>query len=214
VAIGKSLGRRIVSTLNLILWLAFLIVLVIVFTPLTAYMLKPLEVKEDIRKADVIVVLSGGIDKGRFLNLVSSQRMARGAQLYFEGRAKKILFSGGIPKKGEVAESAVMAQEAKRLNIPAGDILVEKRSQSTHEKIVEVKKMTEALHWKSLILVTSYSNMKRSLMGFEYAGFKVYPAPADPYEKYADGPLERLSLFNELIHEYLGIIYYKIKGWI
>jgi uncharacterized SAM-binding protein YcdF (DUF218 family) len=198
----------------LILWLAFLIILVIAFTPLTGYMVKPLEVKEDIRKADVIVVLSGGIDKGRYLSLASSQRMVRGAQLYFEGRAKKILFSGGIPPKNGVAEAAVMAQEAKRLNIPAEDILVEKRSQSTHEKVVEVKKMTEALRWKSLILVTSYSKMKRSLMAFEYAGFKVYPAPADPHEKYADGPLERISLFRELIHEYVGIIYYKIRRWI
>ena len=214
MAIGRSFGRRIVSTLNLILWLAFLIVLVIAFTPLTGYMVKPLEVKEDIRKADVIVVLSGGIDKGRYLSRASSQRMVRGAQLYFEGRAKKILFSGGIPPKNGVADAAVMAQEAKRLNIPAEDILVERRSQSTHEKVVEVKKITEALRWKSLILVTSYSKMKRSLMAFEYAGFKVYPAPADPYEKYADGPLERLSLFRELIHEYVGIIYYKIRGWL
>ena len=214
MAIGRSFGRRIISILNLFLWLAFLAVLVIAFTPLTRYMLKPLEVKEDIRKADVIVVLCGGIDKGRYLSRVSSQRMVRGAQLYFEGKAKKILFSGGIPPKKGVAEAAVMAQEAKRLNIPAEDILVEKRSQSTHEKVVEVKKMTEALRWKSLILVTSYSKMKRSLMAFEYAGFKVYPAPADPHEKYADGPLERISLFRELIHEYVGIIYYKIRRWI
>jgi len=213
VAIANSFGRGIVSTLNLLLWLAFLIVLVIAFTPLTAYMLKPLGVREDIRKADVIVVFSGGIDKGRYLSLVSSQRMVRGAQLYFEGRAKKILFSGGISKKNGVAEAPVMAQEARRLNIPAEDILVEKRSQSTHEKVVEVKKMTEALRWKSILLVTSYSQMKRSLMAFEDAGFKVYPAPADPYEKYADGPLERLGLFNELIHEYVGVIYYKIRGW-
>ena len=214
MAIGRSLGRRIVSTLNLILWLAFLIVLIIAFTPLTAYMLKPLEVKEDIRKADVIVVLSGGIDKGRYLSLVSSQRMVRGAQLYFEGRAKKILFSGGIPQKIGVAESAVMAQEAKRLRIPAEDILVEKRSQSTHGQVVEVKNMTEALRWKSLILVTSYSQMKRSLMAFENAGFKVYPAPADPHEKFADGPRERLGLFRDLIYEYVGVIYYKIRGWL
>jgi uncharacterized SAM-binding protein YcdF (DUF218 family) len=198
----------------LILWLAFLVVLVIAFTPLTRYMLKPLEVKQDIRKADVIVVLCGGIDKGRYLSMISSQRMVRGAQLYFEGEAKKILFSGGIPPKNGVAEAAVMAQEAKRLNIPAEDILVERRSQSTHEKVVEVKKITEALRWKSLILVTSFCKMKRSLMAFEYAGFKVYPAPADPYEKYADGPLERLSLFTALIHEYGGIVYYKIRGWI
>ena len=214
MAIGKSFGRRIVSTLNLILWLALLIVLAVAFTPLTAYMLKPLEAKEDIRKVDVIVVLSGGIDRGRYLSLVSSQRMVRGVQLYFEGRAKKILFSGGIPPNKGVAEAAIMAQEAKRFNIPAEDILVDKRSQSTHEKVVEVKKMTEALRWKSILLVTSYSQMKRSLMAFEDAGFKVYPAPADPYEKYADGPLERLGLFKELIHEYVGIIYYKFRGWL
>ena len=214
MAIGKSFGRRIVFTLSLILWLVFLIVLVIAFTPLTAYMLKPLEVKEDIRKADVIVVLSGGIDKGRYLSLVSSQRMVRGAQLYFEGRAKKILFTGGVPKENGVTESAVMAQEARRLNIPAEDIFVERRSQSTHEKVEEVKKMAGALRWKSILLVTSHSNMKRSLMAFEDAGFKVYRAPADPYEKYADGPLERLDLFTELVHEYGGVIYYKIRRWL
>jgi uncharacterized SAM-binding protein YcdF (DUF218 family) len=140
--------------------------------------------------------------------------MVRGAQLYFEGRAKKILFSGGIPQKNVVAEAAVMAQEARRLNIPAEDILVEKRSQSTHEKAVEVKKITEPLRWKSLILVTSYSKMKRSLMAFEYAGFKVYPAPADPTEKYLVDPLGRLGLFKELIYEYAGIIYYKFRGWV
>ena len=100
------------------------------------------------------------------------------------------------------------------MNIPAEDILVERRSQSTHEKVVEVKKITEAQRWKSLILVTSCCRMKRSLMAFEYAGFKVYPAPADPYEKYADGPLERLSVFTALIHEYGGVVYYKIRGWI
>jgi uncharacterized SAM-binding protein YcdF (DUF218 family) len=214
VAMGRSFGRRLISTLNLILWLVFFAALVIAFTPLTRYMLKPLEVKEDIRKADVIVVLCGGIDKGRYLSLVSSQRMVRGAQLYFEGKAKKILFSGGIPPQKGVAEAAVMAQEARRLNIPAEDILVEKRSQNTQEKVAEVKKITEALRWKSILLVTSCCKMKRSLMAFEYAGFKVYPAPADPYEKYAEGPMERLSLFGELIHEYGGIVYYKIRGWL
>ena len=214
MAMGKSFGRRIVSALNLILWLAFLGALAIAFTPLTRYMLKPLEVKEDVRKADVIVVLCDGIDKGRYLSVLSSHVMVRGAQLYFEGKAKKILFAGGIRPQRGVAEAAVMAQEAKRLNIPAEDILMEKRSQTTHEKVVELKKMTEALRWKSIILVTSYCKMKRSLMSFEYAGFKVYPAPADPYEKYADGPMERVSLFGDLIHEYVGIVYYKVRGWL
>lgn len=212
VAKDRSLGGRIVFILNWILWLAFLLVLVIILTPLTGHMLKPLRVREDIRKADFIVVLSGGINRGRYLSLVSSQRMVRGAQLYFEGRAKKMLFTGGTPEKIGVAEAAVMAQEAKRLNVPAEDILLETRSKNPYEQVGEIKKIAGPLHWKSLLLVTSYSNMKRSLMIFEYAGFKVYPAPADPYEKYVDDPLGRLSLFKQLIHEYRGILYYKIRG--
>jgi len=211
VAIGKS---KIVSTLNTILWLVFISVLVIAFTPLTRYMLRPLTVKEDIRKADVIVVLSGGIDKGRYLSLISSHRMVRGAQLYFEGKAKKILFSGGIPEKIGVAEAAVMAQEARRLNIPAADILLEKRSKNIHEQAVEFKKIAPPQQWKGVLLVTSHSRMKRSLMAFEYVGFKVYPAPADPYEKYVDDFFGRLSLFKQLVREYGGIIYYKMRGWI
>ncbi|MBI5967206.1 MAG: YdcF family protein [Deltaproteobacteria bacterium] len=205
---------RIVSTLNTILWLVFISVLVIALTPLTRYLLRPLMVKEDIRKADVIVVLSGGIDKGRYLSLISSQRMVRGSQLYFEGRAKKILFSGGIPEKIGVAEAAVMAQEARRLNIPAADILLEKHSKNIHEQAVEVKKIAPSQQWKSVLLVTSYSRMKRSLMAFEYVGFKVYPAPADPYEKYVDDFFGRLSLFKQLVREYGGMIYYKMRGWI
>lgn len=214
MAKDKSWGRRIIGILNLILWLAFLVILLITCTPVTGYMLKPLMVKEDIRNADVIVVLAGGIDKGRYLGFVSCQRLTRGAQLYFEGRAKKILFSGGIPKEIGVAEAVIMAQEARRLNIPAEDMILEKRSKRTHEQAMEIKKIAEPLRWKSLLLVTSFSHMKRSLMAFEQVGFKVYPAPADPYEKYIDDPLGRLNLFQQLIHEYGGIIYYKVRGWI
>jgi hypothetical protein len=53
--------------------------------------------------------------------------------------------------------------------------------------------------------------MKRSLMIFGHAGLKVYPAPADPYEKYVDDPIDRLSLLKQLIPEYWGILYHKIR---
>jgi uncharacterized SAM-binding protein YcdF (DUF218 family) len=189
-------------------------ILAVAYSPLNGYMIKPLAVKEDIRNADVIVVLGGGIDEGRYLSLISSHRLLRGAQLYFEGRAKKLIVSGGDPRKVGVAEATVMGQEARRLNIAAGDLIMEKRSRRTHEQAEEIKKISKTQNWKSILLVTSFSHMKRSLMVFEQAGFKVYPAPADPYEKYTRDFLGNLQLFKLLLHEYLGIIYYRIKGWI
>ena len=214
MANGRSLIGKIFFILHLLLWLALLLVVVIAYTPLTLYMLKPLTVHEEIKNADLILVLGGGMDKGRYLTLVSSYRLVKGAQLYFEGRANKILVSGGIPGKVNVPEAAVMAQEARRLKIPAEDILLEKKSRNTHEQAVEVKKISDSLKMKSILLVTSFSHMKRSLMAFENLGFKIYPAPADPYEKYTDDPMGRLCLFPKLVHEYGGIVYYKIRGWI
>ncbi|MBP1716019.1 MAG: hypothetical protein H6Q42_4222, partial [Deltaproteobacteria bacterium] len=32
--------------------------------------------------------------------------------------------------------------------------------------------------------------------------------------RYASAPMERLDLFGKLVHEYGGMIYYRIKGWI
>ncbi len=183
-------------------------------TPVTRYLLKPLTVAEDLREADLIVVLGGGVNQGRFLTLVSSHRMVKGVQLYFEGKAPKILFSGGMPGKATVSEASVLGQEARRLKVPPEDILLEKKSKNTHDQAVEVKKIADRLRVKSILLVTSFSHMKRALMAFEKAGFKVYPSFADPNEKYADNPMDRLGLFFWLIHEYAGMVYYQIRGWI
>jgi uncharacterized SAM-binding protein YcdF (DUF218 family) len=210
----RLLGQRFLFFANLGLWIALFFVLTIAFTPLTQFMLRPLTIQEEIKDADLVVVLGGGVDQGRYLTLRSSHRMVRGIQLYFEGRAKKILFSGGIVGRATVAEASVMNQEARRLRVPPEDILLEKKSKNTHDQAIEVKKIAEPLQMKSILLVTSFSHMKRALMAFEQLGFKVYPAFADPYEKYTDEPLRRLSLFPKLLHEYGGIIYYRVRGWI
>jgi uncharacterized SAM-binding protein YcdF (DUF218 family) len=214
VAKGRFFGRKIFSVLSLILWLALFLLLVIAFTPLTSLLLKPLAIQEEIKEADLIVVLGGGVNKGRYLTLVTAHRVVRGAQFYFDGKAPKILFSGGSPGRAGVSEASVMAQEARRLRIPEGDMILEKKSRDTHENAVEVKKITDSMRAKSILLITSYSHMKRAVMVFEHAGFKVYPAPADPVEKYPDHPLDRLDLFPKLVHEYAGIVYYKIRDWI
>lgn len=211
---GRSLVKKLFFILHLFLWLSLLIVVAIAYTPLTLYMLKPLTVQEEIRDADLIVVLGGGVDKGRYLTLVSSHRMIRGAQLYFEGRANRILFSGGMLPERTVPEASVMAQEGRRLKIPAENMILDKKSQNTHEQAVEVKRIADSLQLKSILLVTSFSHMKRSLMAFEQVGFKVYPAAADPYERYAEGPIDRFCVFPKLVHEYAGMVYYKIRGWI
>ncbi len=212
---SRSFFHKIYIFAHLFLWLAFFSLLAIAYTPLTGYMMKPLSMREEVRDADLIVVLGGGItDGGNYLNLTSAHRIMRGAQLYLEGRADKILFSGGMPGEKKVPEATVMGQEARKLRIPSADILLEKKSKNTREQGVEVKKIAESLQLKSILLVTSFSHMKRSVMVFESMKFKVYPAYADPYENYVQYPLGRVCLFSQIVHEYGGILYYKVRGWI
>lgn len=182
--------------------------------PLNEYMLEALKTTEEIRQADVIVVLGGGINRGRFLTGTSTQRLVRGAQLYFAGWAPKILFAGGDPFQKGIPEALILAQEAKKLKIPEKDIIMEKSSKDTHGQVREIKKIADKYQWESILLVTSYGHMKRALLAFENQGFKVYPAPADPYEKYASSGLIRLHVFTQILYEYGAIIYYRLRGWI
>lgn len=214
MAKARPLFERIFLFFNLLLWLLFLLGLVIYFTPLNEYMLKPLNVAEEIRQGEVIVVLGGGIDRGRFLSQQSVRRLLRGAQLYYAGWAPKILFAGGDTAQIGIPEALVFAQEARKLRIPEQDILVEKKAQNTREQVLEIKNMAAKNKWQNLLIVTSYIHMKRTLLAFENLGFKVYPAPADPYEKYARNALVRLQVFGQIIREYGALIYYKARGWI
>ncbi len=210
---GRSFLRKITFTLNLLLWLALLFFVAVAYTPATNYLLKPLAVTGDVRNADCIVVLGGGTE-GEFLGLTSSYRLVRGIQLYHERRAKTMVLSGGSSHPGETADGSVMAREALKLKVPAEAILVEEVSKRTADEAFEIKKIADARQWKSIILVTSFVHMKRSVMVFEHAGFKVYPAPADAYEIHVKHPLGRINLFFQIIHEYGGIVYYKFRGWI
>ena len=215
MAKGRSFGRRFLFWASLLLWVFFLGVLAIAFTPVTGYLLKALAMKEEIRHADAIVVLGGGVNRGRYLTLcILSPFGSRAFSFITRERRRKSSFREGFLQKAGVAEGVVLAQEARRMQVPPENILIEKNSRRTHEQAVETKKITDPLRWKSVILVTSYTHMKRAVLCFEQAGFKVYPAPADPVERYAAGPLERLDLFGKILHEYGGMIYYRIKGWI
>jgi len=60
MAKGRSFWRRFLFWANLALWVSFLGFLGVAFTPVTAYLLKALAMKEEIRHADAIVVLGEG----------------------------------------------------------------------------------------------------------------------------------------------------------
>ncbi|HZR25042.1 MAG TPA: YdcF family protein [Vicinamibacterales bacterium] len=105
------------------------------------------------------------------------------------------------------------------LGIPDSRIVVETKSQNTHDEAVIVASMLPSLGADSVILVTSADHMRRSVGSFRAAGVTVTPAIApDPgfdvsvWNKIV--PTEHgLDYSSEVLHEFGGIPLYWLRGW-
>jgi uncharacterized SAM-binding protein YcdF (DUF218 family) len=212
----NKIVKFIVKTATYGLFCLALAAIIIMYTPLVNSLSRPLMVKADLQNADVIVVLEGGMYPGGELPLFSLMRTVKGVELYKKGYANKILFSGctGNPNPSRIPEENGMARVAVNLGVPPQAILLEDKSTRTYESALQTAEMMKKNNLTTALLVTSASHMKRSMLSFEHAGVKVFAAPAEPVEMYANDSMERLLFFRAVMREYAGLILYKVKGWI
>lgn len=93
-------------------------------------------------------------------------RLPKAVQLYQEGRAKKILFSGGVKWEGSHDPEAItLKNEAMVQGIPEKDILVEDISLHTKENVLASLLVLDRAFYlhniKRLLVVTTYYHMRR-----------------------------------------------------
>ena len=131
----------------------------------------------------IVVLGAGALGKGSLrpadqLTGLSMQRTLCGADLFADGRASRLLLSGGDAKIfGEGPKEAVeMKQFAIRVGVPENAILLDDRARTTYESAVGVKRV---LSPGSVLLVTSASHMPRAAALFRKQGFDVTPAPCN-----------------------------------
>ena len=187
--------------------------------------------------ADAIVVLGGSvkpqIPPRPAVDLAESgDRVLYGAQLYREGKAPLVIMSGGRInwKGGGPPEAGDMAAVATTLGVPAAAILQEPNSLNTYENAVEVKKILQAKGIQRILLVTSALHMPRSLAIFQKQGIDTIPAPTDflvtnqEIQEINSSPQatilnvlpdsDRLQQTTRAIKEYVGLVVYRLKGWL
>ena len=107
--------------------------------------------------------------------------------------------------------------------MPPENVIVESNSKNTHDNAIMVKKILEERKLGlNVILVTSAMHMKRSVAIFKKAGFTVIPAPADYLVEDGGGSVwygllpsaTSLEESTSAIKEYIGIVVYKMLGWL
>ena len=99
--------------------------------------------------------------------------------------------------------------------IDPGQIIALPRPKDTVEEAKAIKKIVGD---KPFILVTSAYHMPRAMMIFEHEGLHPLPAPADfprPSKRFwvLFPGIKNLENTQKALHEYLGILWLKIKGY-
>ena len=178
---------------------------------------------------DAVVVLGAGIvGKGSLrpadqLTGLSMQRTLCGVDLLAEGRAPKLVLSGGdgtIVGEGP-KEAMEMRRLAIRLGVPEQAVLIDDRARTTYENALGVKGV---LGKGSILLVTSASHMPRAAGQFRKQGFTVTPAPCtyrlqawpdiwsnfDPLDVVPS--LGAFDVFTNALTETIGMITYWATG--
>ncbi|MFN5168120.1 MAG: YdcF family protein [Cyclobacteriaceae bacterium] len=158
--------------------------------------------------------------------------LARGADrvthtvlLYKTGHIQKILVSGGSselinPTKKEADE---IKQLLVSLGVPDSVVSTENTSRNTHESALEVARLLEGkTSPEQCVLITSAFHMPRSQACFEKAGWPMDTFATHFYSsKRKFNPdvlilpsLEAIHIWSTLIREWVGMIAYRIAGYI
>lgn len=110
-----------------------------------------------IEKSDAIILLEGD----------GFNRYRKAVDLYTNGFAKKIVFSGGITdyEYGSYPFSDILPHILD-LGVPNSDIIHEDISQNTRDQAVEVMRLALKNNWKKLILVATHEHQYRAYLTF------------------------------------------------
>jgi uncharacterized SAM-binding protein YcdF (DUF218 family) len=186
----------------------------------------------DFPQASAIVVLGGctqpAVAPRRYIETnCSGDRISHAARLFRGHYAPIMICTGGkIPFVYDFngTEGANMAAILRELwSFDSSAIIVEDKAQNTHDHapLVQEILLRRGLK-KDVIIVTSAMHMYRSVKVFKKFGYTVRPAPTDYWEdKQFQWNLfllfpraECLFASTVALHEYYGILAYKLLGWI
>lgn len=190
------------------LWLGVL------FTPLCATLAAPLRRIEAARPADAVFVLSSHVQADLDPTSAAMSRLQQGLDLVAAGHAPRLVISELHPPWARYEPWTRQRLGAQRLD---AELVVVGPVRNTRDEAVAVARLFRERGWRRVLLATSPSHSRRAAESFEACGLEVVSVPA--VETRWDEPgfperIDRLGAFGALAHEWVGLAYYRLRGWI
>lgn len=113
--------------------------------------------REGCDSAEAIVVVSGG---------ETPARTKKAVDLYHNGWAPRIIFSGAAQDKAGPSNAAAMRLDAMNQGVPAEAILIEEYSENTSENAAKTRDLLQRYQIRDIILVTSGYHQRRANLQF------------------------------------------------
>lgn len=154
-----------------------------------------------------------------------ADRVTHTLQLYKLGIIEKILVSGGSGSitQRQKQEADEIAEALKLMGVPEEDILIENQTRNTHESAVAVKAMLEN-HYQptDCLLITSAYHMRRSLGCYKKVDWACDTFTCDflsHERRFTPDVLlvpraDAITIWTTLVREWVGMVAYKISGYI
>lgn len=221
------------------LWLpgtSWIVLTLFTCTPATSLLMRGLEDQfpriklEDAPPADAVVCLGGGAEPslseptGAGFN-GSADRLTTSLALLGAGKAPVLIVAGGDyrDKTRRYSEADAVVAWLKQAMKPTQEVLSLGICADTHDEALKVAVIARQRGWKQLLLVTSACHMKRAHATFVKAGLQVHAVPCDYVSSFNRiGSVRWLHLpgsgsltnFEAWMHEQLGLLLYRLRGWI
>lgn len=178
-------------------------------------------------RIDGIVILGGMIRpniskaRGRPTMNDAAERLIEGARLARLHPEAMVIFSGGSadPWNSGASEAQFAGALLRQLGVAEDRLLLEDKSRNTYENALFSRGLLPTAPSGTWILVTSAMHMPRSVGVFRRAGWPVIPWPTSYLSggeaEWAneDIPIMRLYYLSRTGHEWIGLLYYYLRGW-
>jgi uncharacterized SAM-binding protein YcdF (DUF218 family) len=188
--------------------------MLIFYTPLLWFLASPLRISGIPRKADVIMALGAGVGESGKIGQGYEERVDSAVTLYKKEFADKIIYSSGY--RYLMKEAQVMKVLSVFMGVEEDDIIIDKGPINTYEMVTHLREFMDENNWKSAIVISSPYHMRRlRLLCNKYLkDKKIYLVPVEKNSFYARGRRVKMKQINGIIHEYLAILYYRLRGYL
>jgi uncharacterized SAM-binding protein YcdF (DUF218 family) len=133
--------------------------------------------RERATRADVVVVLGARVLPGGVPSPALRARIEKAVDLYHQGVAPRLLFSGGVGVNPP-SEASVMRDVAVRLGVPAEACLLEEQSHSTEQNARFSSALLRSLGAHRVVVVSDPYHLLRARQYFRLHGIEAATSPA------------------------------------